>query len=50
MIFAKKNSILVYLCKSREKIEGDNHEVFVRQLKLLGILDVGNFMIVYCMA
>ena len=44
LIFSK-NCTPVYLCQSWEKIEGNDHEVFVRQLKLFGILDVGNVLV-----
>ena len=33
------------LCQSRKKIEGDDHEVFVGQLELVGVLDVGDVLV-----
>ena len=35
----------VYLCQSRKKVEGDNHEVLVRLLELLGVLHVGDVLV-----
>ena len=35
----------LHLCQSRKKIEGDDHEVFVRQLELVGVLYVGNVLV-----
>ena len=35
----------VYLCESRKKVEGDNHEVLVRLLELLGVLHVGDVLV-----
>ena len=33
------------LSESRKKIEGDDHEVFVGQLELVGVLDVGDVLV-----
>ena len=33
------------LCQSREKIKGNDHEVFVGQLELVGVLDVGDVLV-----
>ena len=33
------------LRQSRKKIEGDDHEVFVGQLELVGVLDVGDVLV-----
>ena len=35
----------VYLCESRKKVEGDNHEVLVRLLELLGVLHMGDVLV-----